>query len=45
MPEGFAVASVEGQGLSAEIAKRLKRGNEQVVGIEVSFKANPPQAD
>jgi len=40
LPEGFAVSSVEGQGLSAKVRKRIKRGNEQVVGVEVSFDAS-----
>jgi hypothetical protein len=37
LPEGFAVSSVEGRGASAKIRKTVKRGNEQVAGIEVSF--------
>ncbi len=40
LPEGFAVSSVEGRGASAKIRKMVKRGNEQVAGIEVSFGAS-----
>ena len=37
LPEGFAAASVEGQGLSARVSKKIKEGKGLVWGVEVSF--------
>lgn len=37
MPDGFTVSSVEGQGVSAKIRRKVKRPNVLAVGIEVYF--------